>query len=47
MIDGYNFKLVVSLTGWVQIFRRILEGLDSFTQAQTASILRGVFANYF
>ena len=39
MIDTINFKLVASLTGSVQIFRRILNRLDGFTQAQTASIL--------
>ena len=47
MIDTINFKLVASLTGWVQIFRRILEGLDGFTQAQPSSVLRGAFAKYF
>ena len=47
MIDTNNFKLVASLTGWVQVFRRILKGLDGFTQAQTASILRAAFAKYF
>ena len=31
----------------MQIFRRILEGLDSFTQAETANVLRKAFASYF
>ena len=47
MIDTINFKIIASLTGWVQIFRRILEGLDGFTQDQTALVLRGAFAKYF
>ena len=47
MIDTTNFKLVDSLTGWVQVFKRILKGLDGFTQAETASILRAAFAKYF
>ena len=39
--------MIWSLTGWLQIFRRILEGLDSFTQAETAKVLREAFASYF
>ena len=31
----------------MQIFRRILEGLDSFTQAETAKVLGEAFASYF
>ena len=46
-IDTINFKWVRSLTGRVQIFRRTLEGLTEFTQAQTAKVLRGAFAKYF
>ena len=39
--------MISSLTGWLQIFRRILEGLDGFTQAETAKVLREAFASYF
>ena len=46
-IDTLNLKLISSLTGWLQIFRRILEGLDGFTQAETAKVLREGFASYF
>ena len=45
--DTLNLKLISSLTGWLQIFRRILEGLDGFTQAETAKVLREAFASYF
>ena len=38
--------MISSLTGWLQIFRRIL-GLDGFTQAETAKVLREAFASYF
>ena len=31
----------------MQIFRRILEGLDGFTQVETAKVLREAFASYF
>ena len=47
VIDTLNLKLISSLTGWLQIFRRILEGLDGFTQAETAKVLREAFASYF
>ena len=47
MIDTINFKWVRSLTGWVHIFRRILEGLTDFTQKQTVEVLRCVFVKYF
>ena len=39
--------MISSLTGWLQIFRRILEGLDGFTQAETNKVLREAFASYF
>ena len=39
--------MISSLTGWLQILRRILEGLDGFTQAETAKVLREAFASYF
>ena len=39
--------MISSLTGWLQIFRIILEGLDGFTQAETAKVLREAFASYF
>ena len=39
--------MISSLTGWLQIFRRILEILDGFTQTETNKILREVFASYF
>ena len=39
--------MISSLTGWLQIFRRILEGLDGFTQAETHKVLREAFASYF
>ena len=45
VIDTLNLKLISSLTGWLQIFRRILEGLDGFTQAETAKVLREAFAS--
>ena len=38
--------MISSLTGWLQIFRRILEGLDGFTQAETAKVMREAFASY-
>ena len=47
VIDTLNLKLISSLTGWLQIFRRILEGLDGFTQAETHKVLREAFASYF
>ena len=47
VIDTLNQKLISSLTGWLQIFRRILEGLDGFTQAETFKVLREAFASYF
>ena len=46
VIDTLNLKLISSLTGWLQIFRRIL-GFDGFTQAETAKVLREAFASYF
>ena len=47
VIDTLNLKSISSLTGWLQIFRRIVEGLDGFTQAETAKVLRKAFASYF
>ena len=47
VIDYINFTLIPSLTGWVQMFRRILKELEGFTEAQTAQVLRGAFAKYF
>ena len=47
VIDSLNLKLISSLTGWLQIFRRILEGSDGFTQAETAKVLTEAFASYF
>ena len=47
VIDSLNLKLISSLTGWLQIFGRILEGLHGFTQAETAKVLREAFASYF
>ena len=44
VIDSLNLKLIWSSTGWLQIFRRILEGLDGFTQAETA---KKSFVSYF
>ena len=47
VIDSLNQKLISSLTSWLRIFRRILEGLDGFTQAETNKVLRKAFASYF
>ena len=47
VIDSLNQKLISSLTGWLQIFRRILEGLDGFTQAKSNKVLREAFVCYF
>ena len=38
--------MISSLTGWLQIFRRVIEGLVGFTQAETAKVLREAFASY-
>ena len=43
-ILGRNWH--ASLTGWVEICRRILAGLNGFTQCQMVSVLRGALVRY-
>ena len=45
--DVVQRKWYSSLNGWVEIFRRILNGLKSITQKELFSILRPAFAQYF
>ena len=47
ILDTLGRKWHASLTGWVEIYRRILAGLNGFTQSQMVSVLRGAFARYF
>ena len=47
IIDSFNLRLITSSTGWLEIYRKVMEGLTNFKQQSIDQTLRGAFATYY